>query len=178
MHLVLGQVRHPEAVVDEHLLIALGDAHGGDDRARRVRAHQQVDLVHRDELLVERARDLGLGLIVEQHPLHRPAEKAVGSVQLLDVNLAGDLVEQRRRGERSGEGQRAPDPDRGPGRRRDRGGCPGDDEHRGDQAGETRRHSRADHERLRSVASPALTNRRARRWTSPGDTRARDYPCR
>ncbi len=58
------------------------------------------------------------------HSTGRP-EQPVGLVQLVDVDLAGDLVQQRGRRERPGEGERAADPDgraggRGPGRHRER----------------------------------------------------------
>jgi len=85
------------------------------------RGHEQIDLVHGDELLVESPRDLGLGLIVQQHPLDGTTEQAVAAVQLLDVDLGGDLVQERRRGERSRECERAADPDRRAGGRPDRG---------------------------------------------------------
>src|SRR5262245_44660733 len=60
-------------------------------------AHLEVDLVDGDELLVEAARHLRLGLIVEQDPLDGASEQAVGAVQLLDVDLGGDLVQERGR---------------------------------------------------------------------------------
>ena len=45
----------------------------------------------------------------------------MAAVQLLDVDLGGDLVQERRRGERSRECERAADPDRRAGGRPDRG---------------------------------------------------------
>jgi hypothetical protein len=104
--------------MNEDLLIALRDAHGGEDAAGGVGPDDQVDLVDGDQLLVEAARQLGLGLIIEEHPLDGPAEQAVALVQLLDVDLARDLVEQRRRREGARERQRAADADRRTGRRR------------------------------------------------------------
>ena len=110
-------MRHAEAVVDEHLLVALRHAHRGDDGAGGIGAHQEVDLVDRDELLVERAGHLRLGLVVEQHPFHGTAEQAVALVQLLDVDLGGDLVQERGRGEGTRQRERAADLDRRAGRR-------------------------------------------------------------
>ena len=44
VHLVLREMRHAEAMVNEHLLIALGHAHRGDDRACRVGAMSRSTL--------------------------------------------------------------------------------------------------------------------------------------
>ena len=96
VHVVLGEARDAERVVDEHLVVALRDAHRRQDRAGRVRPHQQVDLVDGDELLVERAREVGLRLVVLDDPLDRPAEQAAALVELLDVDLADELVDERR----------------------------------------------------------------------------------
>src|SRR6185437_6360642 len=63
--------------------------------------------------------DLGLvGLVVEDLPLHLPAEQAAVLVQPVDVLLAGDLVDLAGRGEDAGQRQRRADDDRlvrGPG---------------------------------------------------------------
>ena len=75
--LVLGEARDAERVMDQHLVVALRHAHRRQDRAGRVRAHQQIDLVDGDELLVERAREVGLRLVVLDDPFDRPAEQAV-----------------------------------------------------------------------------------------------------
>ncbi len=112
LHVVLREMRHAEAMMDEQLLVTLRHPHRGDDASRRVGAHQQVDLVHRDELLVETSRHLGLGLIVEQDPFDGTTEQTVVAVQLLDVDLGGDLVQERGRRERAGERQGAADLDR------------------------------------------------------------------
>ncbi len=110
-------------MVDEELVVALRDRHRGEDRARRVRAHQQIDLVDGDELLVERAREVGLRLVVADDPLDGPAEETVLRVQLVDVDLADDLVHLPGRGERAGERERAADADRLARRRGERGAC-------------------------------------------------------
>ena len=160
LHLVLGQVRHAEAVVNEQLLIALRHAHRGDDRAGRVGPHQQIDLVDGDQLLVERAGDLGLGLVVQQHPSHGAAEQAVVPVQLLDVDLGGDLVQERGCGDGPRERERAADPDRWTGRRRDRGHREGHGEHGAQQGREARSGSRAHLRLLGGVkAAPEPTRR-------------------
>jgi hypothetical protein len=118
LHLVLGETRDAEGVVHEHLVVALRHAHRGENRAGRVGADDQIDLVDRDELLVERAREVGLGLVVPHHPFDRPAEQAVAAVDLVDENLADHLVHQAGRGEGSGERERAADADRRSRRRR------------------------------------------------------------
>ena len=110
--LVLRHRRDAERMVDEHLVVALRDAHRRQDRAGGVRPHQQVDLVGGDQLLVERAREVGLRLVVLDDPLDLPAEQPAALVQLLDVDLADDLVHEARGGERPGQRQRAADPDR------------------------------------------------------------------
>ena len=112
VRVVLGEARNAERVVDEDLVVALRDAHRRKDRAGRVRPHQQVDLVDRDELLVERARELGLRLVVLDDPLDRAAEQTVLLVDLLDVDFADELMDERRGRERPGERQRAADADR------------------------------------------------------------------
>jgi hypothetical protein len=96
-------------VVDQHLVVALRHAHCRQDRAGRVRAHQQVHLVGGDELLVQRARHVGLGLVVLDDPFDRPAEQAAAFVQLLDVDFAHQLVDLRGRRQRAGQRQRAAD---------------------------------------------------------------------
>ena len=96
----------------QHLVVALRHAHRREDGAGGVRAHQQVDLVGGDQLLVQRARQVGLGLVVLEHPLDRPAEQAAALVELLDVDLADELVDLRRGRERPGQRQRAADADR------------------------------------------------------------------
>ena len=103
LHVVLGELRDAERCVQQHLVVALGHAHRGEDRGRRIGALDQVDVVRGDELLVERARQLGLRLVVAQHPLHRAAEQAAALVQVLDADLGGHLVDDRERGERPGE---------------------------------------------------------------------------
>ena len=104
MPLVGGHVRHAHGVLDEHLVVALGDAHRGEDRRRAVGAEDEIHLVRGDELLVKRARHVGLRLIVLQHILDRPAQEPAGIVQLLDENLAGQLVHEP--GLREGAGER------------------------------------------------------------------------
>ena len=81
------QLGDAHAALDHHLAVALGHAHRRQDRRGGVRALDQVDLVDGDQLLIEAARDLGLGLVVEQHVLDRPAEQAVPAVDLLDHDL-------------------------------------------------------------------------------------------
>ena len=73
---VLREVGNAERVMDEHLVVALRDAHGREDCAGRIRPQQQIDLVDGDELLVERAREVRLRLVVLDDPLDRPAEQA------------------------------------------------------------------------------------------------------
>src|SRR5262249_55827072 len=82
------------------------------NRTGRVGAHQKVHLVDGDELLVERARELGLRLVVLDDPLDRAPQQAVLLVDLLDVDLADDLMDETRRRQRARERQRAADADR------------------------------------------------------------------
>ncbi len=96
----------------QHLVVALRHTHRGEDRAGRVRAHQEVDLVHGDQLLVERAREVGLGLVVLDDPFDLAAEQSAALVELLDVDLAHHFVNEAGGGERPGERQRAADADR------------------------------------------------------------------
>ena len=112
LHVVFCEARRAEGMVDEHFVVALRDAHRREDVRRRVRAHHQVDLVDGDELLVERAREIGPRLVVLEHPLHGAAEQAVFPVELLDIDLAHDLMDEPGRGERPGERKRASDADR------------------------------------------------------------------
>jgi len=73
------------------------------------------------QLLVERAREVGLGLVVLHDPFHRAAEQAVLLVQLLDEDFADHLVHERRGRERPGQRERAADADRRARRRGRRG---------------------------------------------------------
>jgi len=96
----------------QHLVVALRHAHGGEDGTGRVRAHQEVDLVGGDELLVQGAREIGLGLVVLDDPFHLPAEQAAALVELLHIDLADHLVHERGLRQRPGERERAADADR------------------------------------------------------------------
>jgi hypothetical protein len=127
--LVLGERRNAEGVVHEHLVVALRDAHRREDGAGRVRAHQQIDLVRGDELLVHGARDVGFGLVVFHRPFHFAPEQAAARVELLDVDFADQLVRHRGGRERPGQRQGAADADR-----RLRGGAAGE-QGRGESAG-------------------------------------------
>ena len=102
-HVVGLQVRDAHAALDHHLAVALRHAHRRQDRRRGIRALDQIDLVDRDQLLVEAARRLGLGLIIEQHVFDGPPEQAVPLVDLLDHHLGGDLVNDRGLRQEAGE---------------------------------------------------------------------------
>ena len=112
LHVVLGQRRDAEGVVHEHLAVALRHAHRREDRAGGVGPHQQVDLVGGDQLLVEGAGEVGLRLVVLDQPFHLAAQQAAARVELLDVDLAHQLVGQGGRRQRPGQRQRAADADR------------------------------------------------------------------
>ena len=90
-------------------LVALRDAHRREDGAGGVRSHQQVDLVAGHQLLVQRARQVRLGLVVLHDPLHLAAQQTAALVQVLHVDLAHQLVRQGRGRQRAGQGQRAAD---------------------------------------------------------------------
>ena len=122
VRVVLGEARNAERVMDEDLVVALRDAHCREDRAGGVRTHQEIDLVDGDELFVERPREVGLRLIVLDDPLDRAAEQSVLLVDLFDVDLAHELVDERRGRERPRQRRRAADADRRAGRRRGRAG--------------------------------------------------------
>ena len=102
---------------EEELAVFLGHRHGREVSGGRVRADDEIHLVHRDQPLVERARDLGLGLVIEQDIFDRSSEQPVALVELLEVDLGGDLVDDRGRAERPRQGERSADPDRRPRRR-------------------------------------------------------------
>src|SRR5437867_13354471 len=102
LHHVYRERRNAERVVDKQLVIALLDAHRREDRAGRIGSHQQIDLVGRDELLVERTRKIGLRLVVPDDPFDLTTKQTAALVELLDVDLADDLVDEARRGERPG----------------------------------------------------------------------------
>jgi len=77
----------------------------------------------------------------------RPAEPAAALVRLLDIDLADQLVDLRRRGEGAGEGERAADADRlagglpeGQARERRDGGADGGAARHGAVQGGVRRH--------------------------------------
>ena len=105
----LARLRNAEGVMHQHLVVALRDAHRREDRAGGIGAHQKVDLVDGDELFVERAGQFGLRLVVADDPLDRPPEQPALRVQLLDVDVADELVNLRRRRQRTGQRQRAAD---------------------------------------------------------------------
>jgi hypothetical protein len=96
-------------MMDQDLVVALRDAHRGKNGAGGIGSHQQVDLVDGDELLIKRAREIGLRLVVLDDPFDGTAEQAVLLVELLDIDLADDLVDRRGRRERPGFGKRAAD---------------------------------------------------------------------
>jgi hypothetical protein len=102
-HLVGLQLGNAHAALDDQLAIALRHAHRGKDRRCRIRPHDQVDLVDGDQLFVEAARHVRLGLVVEQQILDRAPEEALTAVDLLDHDLGCDLVDDRRLGEEAGE---------------------------------------------------------------------------
>lgn len=84
MPLVGGEIGRPHRVLDVELLVALGDGHAGEDRRGAVRPENQIHLVGRDQPLVERARDIGLRLVVEQNILYRPTQQPALGVDLVD----------------------------------------------------------------------------------------------
>ena len=92
--------------------LALGDAHRREDRRRAIRAEDQVDFVGRDQLLMQRTRDVGLRLIVIEDVGHGSAKQAAGLVETIDVILAHDLVDEAALGEWPRVCQRLPDLDR------------------------------------------------------------------
>jgi hypothetical protein len=112
VHVVLGQRGNAEGVVHQHLAVALGHAHGREDGARGVGSHEQFDLVGGDQLLVQGAGQIGLGLIVTADPLHLATEQATACVELLDVNVAHQFVRQAGGRQRPGQGQGAADANR------------------------------------------------------------------
>ena len=91
-HVVFGQGGQAKGVVQQQFAVALGNAHGRQNIGRGVGAHQQVDLVHGDQLLVQGARHIGLGLVVFEHPLHWAAQPTTAFVELFEVNLASDFL--------------------------------------------------------------------------------------
>ncbi len=108
-HVVGLQLGDAHAALDHHLAVALGHAHRRQDRRGGVGPHDQVDLVDGDQLLVEAARHVGLGLVVEQDVFDGPAQEAVPAVDVLDHDLGGDLVDHRGLREEAGQRQRAAD---------------------------------------------------------------------
>jgi hypothetical protein len=98
-------------VVHQHLAVALRHAHRRQDGAGGIGAHQQVDLVGGHQLLVQRARQVGLALVVLQHPFQLAAQPAAALVDLVDVDLADQLVHLRGGRQRPGQRQRAADAD-------------------------------------------------------------------
>jgi hypothetical protein len=141
---VLGQARNAEGVVHQRLVVALGHAHGRKNGARGIRADEQVDLVGRYQLLVQRAREVGLGLVVLQHPLDRAPQQAAALVERLHVDLARELVHEPRGRQRPRERQRAAHADglargllRGGGAAREQAGAEGTDSARGRDEGTT-----------------------------------------
>ena len=103
LHVVLGQAGRAEAVVHQDLVVTLCDAHRREYRSGAVRPHDEVDLVDRDELLVERARHVRARLIVLHDPFHLAAEQAAALVQVLDEHLGRHLLDGGRGGEGAGE---------------------------------------------------------------------------
>ena len=85
-------------------MVALGHGHGGEDSRGAIGAENQIDLLAGEQALVERARDLGLRLVVEQKQFDRPPEKTALRVDMRDRYVADDLVNEP--GLRQGTGER------------------------------------------------------------------------
>jgi len=117
MSVILRETRNAERVMNEDLVVALRDAHRGENRAGRVRTHQQVDLVDGNQLLIECARQIRFRLVVLDHPFDRTPEKPVFLVDLLDKDVAHQLMNNSGGSERAGQRKRTADPDRRSGRR-------------------------------------------------------------
>jgi hypothetical protein len=115
LHIVLSQLRYAKSVVDEQLALALGHSHRRQDRTGRIRSDDKVD--PGGESVVEGAGQVGLRLVVEQHPFDRAAEQPVSLVDLLEEDLSGELVNEPGRGEGTGQGERGADSNRRAGRR-------------------------------------------------------------
>ena len=94
-------------MMDQYFVIALGDAHGRQDGAGGIGAHQQIDLVDSDQLLVERPSQVRLRLVVLDDPLDLAAKQSAPLVEIVDIDLSNDLVDHRCGGERPGQGQSA-----------------------------------------------------------------------
>ena len=112
MHIVFGQAGNSKGVMDQNLVVALGHAHGRQNIGRGVGANQQINLVNRDDLFVQGARQVGPGLVVLEHPLNGATQQAVFLVQLFNVNFADQFVDQGCGRQRTGQGQGAAHLDR------------------------------------------------------------------
>ena len=112
MPLVGRELRRAHSVFDVELLIALRHRHARQDGSGAVGTEDEVDLVRRDEALIEGARHVGLRLVVEQDVLYRPAQQPAFRVDLIDEDLADHLMNESGLGERPGERQGLADLDR------------------------------------------------------------------
>jgi hypothetical protein len=99
-------------VVREHITASFGHGHRGQDERGGVRTHDQVDLVLRDQLLVEGGHVRLVGLVVERLPDNRPSEKPAVGVESLDELLTRDAMDRTGRGERTRQGEARTDHDR------------------------------------------------------------------
>ncbi len=96
----------------KHKPVTLGDWHCRHDVGGGVGAHDQVDTVLADELLIQRGHVVGYRFVVSQIPLDRPAEEATALVEAIDKQLPRDLVDDARWPEGPGQGECAPDHNR------------------------------------------------------------------
>src|SRR6185295_6689105 len=80
-------------VLREDVSVPLRHGHRGEDVGGGVGTHEEVDLVLRDELLVERGDLRLIRFVVADDPFDLAAEQPAGLVQPVDELPAGDLVD-------------------------------------------------------------------------------------
>jgi hypothetical protein len=90
-------------------VVTLSHTHGRQDGTRGIGPHQQIDLVGGDQLLIQGASQIRLGLVVLADPLNLAAEQTPAGIELLDVDIPHQLVGQAGGRQGAGQGQGAAD---------------------------------------------------------------------
>ena len=93
--------------MNEHFVVTLGDHKGRQNRTRGIGAHEQIDLVAVQELLIKGSGHFWFGLIVLQNPLNATTQEASSFVDVLHCNLTRQLVHNPRGGQWASERQGA-----------------------------------------------------------------------
>src|SRR4030088_1196671 len=81
------------SAVREDIPVALGNLHRHRNGRRAERTHDEIYLVLADQPLIEGRCLIGARLVIQQDPLYGATEQTSLLIELLEEQLAGDLVD-------------------------------------------------------------------------------------